>query len=71
MVNANIYVFFEKRKIKRFPNLHDASLREIFDSGFFSTISNCWTTTGLKECSKQCGTFDKLNEQFVQKVAHE
>ncbi len=51
-------------KVKKFPNLHNTSLREIFDSGFFSTISGCWTTTGLKECSKQCGTFDKLNKQF-------
>jgi len=57
-------------KIKRFPNLHDASLREIFNSGFFNNISGCWTTTGLKECSKQCGSFDKLNSQF-DKVEHE
>ena len=58
-------------KIKRFPNLHDGSLREIFDSGFFRDISGCWTTTGLKECSKQCGSFDKLNSQFVEKIEHE
>ena len=58
-------------KIKRFPNLHNTSLREIFDSGFFRDISGCWTTTGLKECSKQCGSFDKLNSQFVEKIEHE
>lgn len=52
-------------KIKKYPNLNNHSMREIFDSGFFTSISNCWTTTGLKECSKQCGTFDKLNAQFV------
>lgn len=52
-------------KIKNYPNLNNHSIREIFDSGFFTSISNCWTTTGLKECSKQCGTFDKLNAQFV------
>ena len=57
-------------KIKKFPNLHKTSLRGIFDSEFFSTISGCWSTTGLKECSRQCGSFDKLNEQFAQ-VEHE
>jgi len=54
-------------KVKRFPNLHDESLKEIFDSGFFDLISSQWTTCGLKECSKQCGSFDKLREQFVEK----
>ncbi len=57
-------------KINQFPNLHNTSLREIFDSGFFSAISGCWSTTGLKECSKQCGSFDKLNAQFEQ-LEHE
>ena len=54
-------------KIKRFPNLHNESLKEIFDSGFFDLISSQWSTCGLKECSKQCGSFDKLREQFVEK----
>ena len=54
-------------KVKRFPNLHDESLKEIFDSGFFDLISSQWSTCGLKECSKQCGSFDKLREQFVEK----
>ncbi len=54
-----------KIKINQNPNLHKTSLREIFDSGYFEKIKGCWTTTGLKECSKQCGSFDKLREQFV------
>lgn len=52
-------------KILDIPNLHNQSLQEIFDSGYFSKISNCWDSTGLRECSKQCGSFDKLLEQFT------
>jgi len=47
------------------PNLHKQTLSEIFESGHFSKISKCWTTTGLKECGKQCGSFDRLREQYV------
>ena len=54
-------------KIKEYPNLHRNTMQEIFDSNFFNKISSCWTSTGLKECAKQCGSFDKLNEQFVEK----
>jgi MoaA/NifB/PqqE/SkfB family radical SAM enzyme len=53
-------------KVKEYPNLNNKSLSEIFASGFFSKISSCWTTTGLKECTRQCGNFDKLNKQFVE-----
>ena len=58
-------------KVKLFPNLNEKSLKEIFESGYFRSISNCWTTTGLKECSKQCGKFDKLNAQFVKVKEYE
>ena len=51
-------------KIKEYPNLHKYSFAEIFNNGFFNKISSCWNSTGLKECSKQCGSFDKLNAQF-------
>lgn len=51
-------------KIQKFPNLHAYGLKEIFESSFFKDIENSWTTCGMKECSKQCGSFDKLNEQF-------
>ena len=51
-------------KLDQFPNLNDMSLKEIFDSGHFNKISSSWTTTGLRECTKQCGVFDRLNEQF-------
>jgi MoaA/NifB/PqqE/SkfB family radical SAM enzyme len=54
-------------KIGHWPNLNKQSLTEIFDSGYFNLISSCWNKTGLKECSKQCGSFDKLNEQFVER----
>lgn len=50
--------------IGRFLNLHDHSLKDIFDTGIFNEIENTWSKTPLKECSKQCGYFDKLNEQF-------
>jgi MoaA/NifB/PqqE/SkfB family radical SAM enzyme len=53
-------------KISEFPNLHRKTLKEIFDSGFFSKIEAQWGTVGLKECTKQCGSFDKLGVQFVE-----
>lgn len=53
-------------KISEFPNLHRETLKEIFDSGFFSKIEAQWGTVGLKECTKQCGSFDKLGAQFVE-----
>ena len=47
------------------PNLYKQSLEEIFDSGYFDKIASTWNTKDcLKECSKQCGKFDKLGEQF-------
>jgi hypothetical protein len=52
-------------KIKEYPNLHRNTMQEVFSSNYFNRISSCWTTTGLKECTKQCGNFDKLNKQFV------
>ena len=51
-------------KIGIIPNLNNMSLKDIFDSGFFNKIANTWDTDPLMECSKQCGSFDKLNEQF-------
>jgi MoaA/NifB/PqqE/SkfB family radical SAM enzyme len=53
-------------KILEFPNLHRKTLKEIFDGGFFSKIEAQWGTVGLKECTKQCGSFDKLGVQFVE-----
>ncbi len=52
-------------KVNAMPNLYKTTLAEIFDSGYFTKIQGCWSSTGLKECSKQCGSFDKLKEQFV------
>ncbi len=47
-----------------FPNLNDRSLLDIFESGYFQTIENTWAIKPLRECSKQCGSFDKLGAQF-------
>lgn len=52
-------------KIDMLPNLNNQSLIEIFDSDFFNKIKNTWENDPLKECSKQCGTFDRLSNQFV------
>jgi MoaA/NifB/PqqE/SkfB family radical SAM enzyme len=51
-------------RIGTFPSLHNASLNEIFESGYFETIENTWLDKPLQECSKQCGIFDKLGAQF-------
>ena len=58
-------------KIKIYPIYISSPFVEIFDSGYFNKIKGCWTSTGLKECAKQCGSFDKLNEQFVEKKEYE
>lgn len=47
-----------------FPNLHKQSMQEIFDSGYFKQIEDTWAVKPLMECSRQCGKFDKLMEQF-------
>lgn len=52
-------------KIGMFPNLNNKTLEDIFDSGYFNKIESTWNTEScLKECSKQCGKFDKLGAQF-------
>ena len=52
------------KRIKKFPNLNISSMQEIFDSNYFKEIEDTWGHTPLKECSKQCGSFDKLGAQF-------
>lgn len=52
-------------KISMFPNLYDTSLREVFESDYFTRIESMWNSCGLRECSKQCGSFDKQREQYV------
>lgn len=47
-----------------FPNLHNNTLEEIFESGYFKIIEDAWSIKPLIECSKQCGSFDKLGAQF-------
>lgn len=51
-------------KIGEFPNLNKNTLKEIFESGFFNKIQSCWTENGLRECGKQCGSFNRLAEQY-------
>jgi MoaA/NifB/PqqE/SkfB family radical SAM enzyme len=50
--------------IGMFPNLNDQSLGTIFNSNYFSMIEETWSNNPLKECSRQCGKFDKLGAQF-------
>ncbi len=45
-------------------NLNDNTLEEIFNSGYFEEIERAWGTCGIKECSKQCGNFDRQGAQF-------
>lgn len=52
-------------RIESFPNLNKNSLQEIFDSGYFNKIEETFTNKPLIECSKQCGKFNKLGEQFA------
>ena len=51
-------------QIEVFPNLNKQSLKDIFESNYFTQIENTWTDKPLQECSKQCGIFDKLGAQF-------
>jgi len=46
------------------PNLNFNTLEEIFNSGYFDKIAETWDSDPLRQCSKQCGKVDKLNEQF-------
>jgi len=51
--------------IGKFLNLNTQSLEDIFDSGYFQQIEDTWNIKPLLECSKQCGSFDKMGAQFV------
>ena len=51
--------------VGNFPNLNNLSLSDIFASEYFKTIEDMWAVNPLLECSKQCGKFDKLGEQFA------
>lgn len=51
-------------QIGKFPSLRNNTLQEIFDSEYFKTIESTWNNKPLLECSKQCGEFNKLKEQF-------
>jgi len=47
-----------------YPNLHRNTMQEIFNDGFFDKIENTWKSTPLKECRKQCGVYNRFEEQF-------
>jgi sulfatase maturation enzyme AslB (radical SAM superfamily) len=53
-------------KDKKFttPNLKNNTLQEIFNSGYFDKVEATWNKDPLRQCNKQCGKIDKLNEQF-------
>jgi MoaA/NifB/PqqE/SkfB family radical SAM enzyme len=53
-------------RIDMLPTLRESTLEEIFNSGYFDKIESTWANKPLRECSRQCGSFDKLGEQFVQ-----
>lgn len=46
------------------PNLKLNTLEEIFESGYFDKVEESWSCSPLRQCNKQCGKVDKLNEQF-------
>lgn len=50
--------------IGKLPNLNKGTLKDIFESGFFDRIADTWKDKPLMECTRQCGTFDKLGAQF-------
>jgi MoaA/NifB/PqqE/SkfB family radical SAM enzyme len=51
-------------RVKDFPNLNSNSLKEIFDSNYFTKVEATWKDKPLQECAKNCGTFDRLGAQF-------
>lgn len=51
-------------RINQFPNLNETTLLDIFNSRPFDKISDTWNTSPLVECSRQCGNYDQLLEQF-------
>lgn len=53
-------------RIADFPNLNKIALEDIFSSGHFKRIEKTWSCSPLKECSKQCGTFDRHKQQFTE-----
>lgn len=52
-------------RIGQLPSLRKNTLAEIFKATYFKEIENTWSDRPLMECSKQCGSFDKLGEQYV------
>jgi MoaA/NifB/PqqE/SkfB family radical SAM enzyme len=50
------------------PTLQTNTLKEIFSSEYFDSIEQTWSTCGLKTCTKQCGSFDRLNAQWVEQT---
>jgi len=44
-----------KEKIKVVPNLHEQSLKQIFDSLYFRRIQKSWGEDPLSVCSNTCG----------------
>ncbi len=51
--------------VGKFPNLNTQTLTSIFEAGHFDVIESTWAVKPLIECSKQCGKFNKLQEQFL------
>jgi sulfatase maturation enzyme AslB (radical SAM superfamily) len=47
------------------PNLNENSLNAIFESNYFNRVEETWNNKPLYACTKQCGSFNKLEEQFI------
>lgn len=52
-------------RIGVYPNLNKTTIFEIFNSNYFEKIASTWAHKPLIQCSEQCGTVDKLGEQFA------
>lgn len=56
-----------ENKINAFPNLHNQTLKEIFDSLYFRKIQRTWIQDPLSICSKTCGvTKENLPIKMIQ-----
>jgi len=52
-------------RIGVYPNLNQTTISEIFNSNYFEKIASTWLDKPLIQCSDQCGTVDRLGEQFA------
>lgn len=51
-------------RIGQAPNIRKNTLKEIFDTDYFTKIENTWKCSPLKECATQCGKFKPFEAQY-------